>query len=171
MSVWIGLIVFILLWLSLPSAAFPQIYKWTDRDGNIVFSDTPPAGADEKKVKVLKEREGPKPPEGIARRQGTSELPIPAVSQGREKREYRDIEVHLYMTEWCPYCLRARAYLKSLGVRLVEYDVDRDKSKNQERVRKGGKGSGVPLIDVEGIIVKGFSPDSIKSAVEKRRKI
>ena len=151
MRPFLGMIVFILLWLSSSLPSFAQIYKWTDKEGNIVFSDTRPAGVDAKKVKVLKERERPRAGEETG------------------KREYRDIEVLLYMTEWAPDCLRSRAYLKSLGVRLIEYDVNRDKSKKKEMARKGGKA--VPLIDVEGIIVKGFSPDRIKRAVEKRRNI
>jgi hypothetical protein len=146
-----GMLVFILLWLSPSLPSFAEIYKWTDKDGNIVFSDTRPAGVDTKKVKVLKERERPRTGEETG------------------KREYRDIEVLLYMKEWNPDSLRSRAYLKSLGVRLIEYDVGRDKSKKKEMARKGGKA--VPLIDVEGIIVKGFRPDSIKRAVEKRRNI
>jgi len=28
---------------------------------------------------------------------------------------------------------------------------------------------GVPVIDVEGIIIKGFSPDAISSAIKKKR--
>ncbi len=151
MSPLFGMLMFILLWLSPSLPSFAEIYKWTDKDGNIVFSDTRPAGVDAKKVKVLKERERPRSAEDTG------------------KREYRDIEVLLYMTDWNPDCLRSRAYLKSLGVRLIEYEVNRDKSKKREMARKGGKA--VPLIDVEGIIVKGFSPDKIKWAVEKRRKI
>jgi mycoredoxin len=146
------MIVFILLLMSLSSPAFPQIYQWADKDGNVVFSDSPPSGADTKKVKVLKERES-------------------SASPSKEKREYREIDVILYMTEWDPNSLRTRAYLKSLGVNLIEYDVKRDKRKNQEKVRKSGGGSGVPVIDIEGIILKGFSPDKIKNAVEKKRNI
>ncbi len=37
------MIVFILLFMSYPSSAFPQIYKWANKDGTIVFSDTPPS--------------------------------------------------------------------------------------------------------------------------------
>jgi glutaredoxin len=72
------------------------------------------------------------------------------------------------MTEWCPHSLKARAYLKSLGVNLTEYDVERDESRNEEKMRKSGE-KGVPVIDVEGIIVRGFSENGIKQAVEKRR--
>jgi glutaredoxin len=95
----------------------------------------------------------------------------PSTSPWKEKREYRDIKVILYMTEWDPNSLRTRAYLKSLGVDLIEYDVKKNKAKNQEKMRKSGGGSGVPVIDVEGIILKGFTPDRIKNAVEKRRNL
>jgi glutaredoxin len=53
----------------------------------------------------------------------------------------------------------------------MEYDVEKDKSKNQEKLLKSGGKKGVPLIDVEGIIVYGFSMDQIKTAVEERRNI
>ena len=33
--------------------------------------------------------------------------------------------------------------------------------------KRGGKG--VPLIDVEGILIKGYSPDLIKGAIEKKK--
>ena len=75
------------------------------------------------------------------------------------------------MKEWDPSSLRTRAYLKSLGVNLIEYDVKKNQAKNQEKMRKSGRGSGVPVIDVEGIILKGFTPDRIKNAVEKRRNL
>jgi glutaredoxin len=150
------MIVFILLLLLLASPAFPQIYKWANKDGNIVFSDTPPSEAETQKVKVLNDRENPA---------------APSASPWKEKREYRDIEVILYMTEWDPNSLRTRAYLKSLGVNLIEYDVKKNKAKNQEKMRKSGGANGLPVIDVEGIILKGFIPDRIKNAVEKRRNL
>ena len=73
------------------------------------------------------------------------------------------------MTSWCPYCRKAREYINSLGVKLTEYDIDRDKSKNSEMLSKSGGAKGVPLIDVEGLIIRGYAPDAIKTAVEKRR--
>jgi len=36
---------------------------------------------------------------------------------------------------------------------------------------KSGGRSGVPLIDVEGIILRGFSPESIDEAVELKRRL
>jgi len=85
----------------------------------------------------------------------------------KQQRPYADIKVGLYKTEWCPYCKKAREYISSLGVTLVEYDVEQDKTKAEEMHSKGG--NGVPLIDVEGIIIRGFSAGAIKAAVEKKR--
>ncbi len=150
-----GLFLFLIVF-SLTSPVFSQAYKWTDKNGNISFSDTPPSDADWKKVEGLKEEKSEPPPS-------------PPLLQ--HNRSPRNVEVLLYLKEWCPHSLRARAYLKSLGVHLTEYDVDKDKYRNEERTRKAGKGSGVPVIDVEGIIVKGFSPARIKAAVEKRRNL
>ena len=164
------IIVFILLSFSLSSPAFPQIYQWKDKEGNVVFSDTSPSAADAKKVNVLKGRETPTAKEEVIKPKERAFKPAsPIAVQSKEKREYRDVEVILYMTEWCPYCRKARAYLKSLGVNLIEYDVEKDKSKNQEKLLKSGGKRGVPVMDVEGIIVYGFSPDQIKNAVEERR--
>lgn len=77
----------------------------------------------------------------------------------------------MYMSSWCPYCRKAREYINSLGVKLTEYDIDKDRSKNSEMLNKSGGAKGVPLIDVEGLIIKGYVPDAIKTAVEKRRSL
>ncbi len=84
-----------------------------------------------------------------------------------EQRPYADVRVIMYRTAWCPYCNKAHDYLSSLGVTLIEYDIERNKAKAEEMHSKGGKG--VPLIDVEGIVIKGYSAGAIKDAVERRR--
>jgi glutaredoxin len=164
----IFLLLFFIFFLS--STAFPQIYQWKDKNGNVVFSDTPPPVDAGKKVKILEGRGRAVPQEEIRPKEESRKASALPGEKAKEKREYRDIHVILYMTEWCPYSLKARAYLKSLGVNLTEYDVDRDVSKNEEKMQKSGS-KGVPVIDVEGILVKGFSESSIKAAVEKKRNL
>lgn len=145
----------VLAFLFFPSSeGFAQTYKWRDKDGSIRFSDTPPPAGTQ--AETLDMRKAPKAQEGVPKRPG-------------DKRAYSEIQVIMYMTDWCPYCRKAREYLNSLGVNLTEYNVDRDKARDEERIRKAGGGSGVPVIDVEGIIVRGFNTDRIKAAVEKRR--
>jgi len=139
-----------------------EIYKWKDKDGNIVYSDSPPPPGVKGQIKKFKES----PTERPAVKE---EIPRTKSQSLEGKRAYQDITVIIYTAEWCGYSRKAREYLNSLGVNLIEHDVERDKSKNEERQQKAGQGSGVPVIDVEGIVLKGFNPDNIKAAIEKRR--
>jgi mycoredoxin len=84
-------------------------------------------------------------------------------------RSYGAIDVILYQTSWCPHCGTARKYLQDLGVSLIQYDIEEDEGKRAEMVAKSGA-RGVPVIDVEGIIIRGYSPSAIKNAVERRRR-
>ncbi len=147
------LIVGILFLFVSSSLAWSQIYKWKDEKGVVHFTDDPPARKDLKQI-IIRERE-------------TSE--DPGKPQSQEKRPYREIRVVMYMTDWCGYCKKARELLKSLGVNLIEYNIERDREKAAESRRKGGGRGGVPVIDVEGIIINGYGPDAIRAAVEKRR--
>ena len=141
-----------------------EIYKWKDKDGNVFYSDSPPPGVDAQKKKFREDKfERQEINEGAQKSGGNTS------NKSKNKRQYRDINVVMYMTTWCPYCRKAREYINSLGVRLTEYDVDKDKSKNSEMLSKSGGAKGVPLIDIEGMIIKGYVPDAIKAAVEKRR--
>ena len=92
---------------------------------------------------------------------------VAATKQGLSKNS--DIQVVMYMTDWCPYCRKAGKYIKSLGVNLIEYDIEKDENRKKEmKVLSGGSGM-VPLIDVEGIIIRGYVPEEISAAVEKRK--
>jgi glutaredoxin len=75
------------------------------------------------------------------------------------------------MTSWCPYCVKAREYLRSLDVNLIEYNIERDKSKRDEMLGKSGGSIGVPLVDIEGIIIRGYNPDAFQAAIEIRRSL
>jgi len=162
-------IVFSIAWTS-PS--FAQIYKWRDQEGNLRFADTLPSpGVKAEKMKMRETSKEEAPP-GKA----SQEAPKGEASKGKDeragssspKRSYQEIKVIMYMTDWCPYCRKAREYLNSLGVKVTEYNMEREPARNEERARKAGSGSGVPVIDVEGIIIKGYSREMIKDALEKR---
>jgi len=164
---WIIIVLLFVIWLaSVSSAVSGEIYKWKDKDGNIVFSDTPPPPGVNAEKKEFKEdtTERPKVKENI-------NLPRPKSESFREKRSYSDIHVIMYMTSWCPYCVKAREYLRSLYVNLVEYNIERDKSKREEMLSKSGGSSGVPLVDIEGIIIRGYNPDAFRGAIERRRSL
>jgi glutaredoxin len=157
------ILLFVILLLPASSAVSGEIYKWKDTNGNIVFSDTPPPGVGVE-IKELKE-------DTTERAKTRDYFPKVETKGLREKRPYTDIHVIMYMTSWCPYCARARNYLRSLDVDLIEYNVEQDKSKREEMLGKSGGSGGVPLIDVEGIIIRGYNPDALKRAIENRRNL
>lgn len=101
---------------------------------------------------------------------------VPACEQGETKavllaeRQSSDIKAVMYVTSWCPYCRKAREYLTDLGVDLVEYDIEKDDAKRAEMKKLSGGSTMVPLIDIEGIVIRGYVPDEMKDAVEKRKK-
>jgi glutaredoxin 3 len=56
-----------------------------------------------------------------------------------------------------------------MGVKLVEHDIERDPRKREEMIAKSGS-RGVPVVDVEGIIIRGYSAEAMRDAIERRRR-
>jgi glutaredoxin len=130
----------------------------------LVFSDAPAPPGVNAEIKEFKE-------DATERTKTNENSPKPQNESVKEKRAYRNIHVIIYMTSLCSYCAKARSYLRSLGVNLVEYNMERDKTKREEMLREGGGSTGVPLIDIEGIIIKGYNPNAPKGTFERRRNL
>jgi hypothetical protein len=87
------IILFTVLFISVSSPVFPQAYKWKDKDGNPVFSDTLPSGVDPNKVKVLEQRETPtQKEEGIKPKEGTLKPASLITVQPKENRDYSNMK-------------------------------------------------------------------------------
>lgn len=102
--------------------------------------------------------------------QGLNINRVSATENKKGLRKYSDIQVVMYMTDWCPYCKKARKYIRSLGVHLTEYNIEKDQNRKNEMKSLSGGSSMVPLIDVEGVIIRGYVPEEIEAAVEKKKK-
>ncbi len=163
------LFVLIVLWSLVPQHAVGQFYQYVDDKGNVVIADLPPQGRNAKE-KQLRD-------DGISW-SSRSEADIPAAADARNgliapaeetkrKPDCRGVTVVLYRTSWCGYCRQAATYVRSLGARLVEYDIERDPDRKAEMKKKSGGSSGVPLLDIDGAIIRGYSPSAIKAAVER----
>ena len=76
-------------------------------------------------------------------------------------------EVVIYTTQSCPHCRKALAHLDRLGVPYTNKDVENDSRAEKEYLRKGKGRRGVPLIDVGGEILRGYSPKSLDAALER----
>jgi glutaredoxin len=78
--------------------------------------------------------------------------------------EMRKVPVAMYMTEWCPYCMRARDWLREGNYRFVEHDIERDDRAAAVLFALNPRGS-VPMFDVDGQIVIGFEPRELHTAI------
>jgi len=63
--------------------------------------------------------------------------------------------VLVFTTPTCPWCQRAKAYLRSRSVPFREVDVTRDAHAARDLVRRTGQ-IGVPVIEIDGRLVVGF---------------
>lgn len=72
-----------------------------------------------------------------------------------------DKKVIVYGTPTCPYCVKAKRFLKDNGISFEDIDVSIRPEKAQEMMQKSGQ-MGVPVLDIGGEIIVGFDVDSIK---------
>ena len=73
-------------------------------------------------------------------------------------------KVKIYSTPTCPWCMRAKQFLKENNIDFVDYDVSSDQQALEEMVRISGQ-MGVPVVDIEGEIIVGFDKERIKEAL------
>jgi len=82
---------------------------------------------------------------------------IPAHTQAQAR-------VVMYATEWCGYCKQTRRFLDSKGIPFKEYDIEKSDEGRKAYEALGGRG--IPLIDVNGTIIRGFSEEAILAALK-----
>lgn len=64
-------------------------------------------------------------------------------------------QVTLYTKDYCPYCQRAKALLKSKGVTFTDYEVTNDPEKFAEMIARSNGGRTVPQIFIGDVHVGG----------------
>lgn len=72
--------------------------------------------------------------------------------------------VVLYATDWCGYCKQTKRFLDSKGIPFKEFDIEKDAQARKAYEALGGRG--IPLIDVNGTLIRGFDPDEILAALK-----
>lgn len=73
-------------------------------------------------------------------------------------------DVVLYATDWCGYCKQTKRFLDSKGIPFKEFDIEKDAEARKAYEALGGRG--IPLIDVNGTLIRGFDPDEILAALK-----
>ena len=139
-----------LLWCLalLPAAAQAGVYKWTDDQGRVHYSDAPPATGKSEEVKVrINSYTGPA-----------------VVSKAPPGPAAAPREVVVYSTAWCGVCKMAKAFLDSRGVRYREVDVETDEAGKQAFAKLGGRG--VPVILVGENRMDGFDQGRLEAMLK-----
>lgn len=84
------------------------------------------------------------------------------------------VDAIVYGADWCKPCHLAEDYLKSKGARVVKKDIEEDPSAASEMRQKlkaaGMSGSSIPIVDVGGTILRGFSERAIDAALRQANK-
>ncbi len=73
-------------------------------------------------------------------------------------------KVKLYSTPTCPFCIRAKQFLKESKIVFDDIDVSENPEMAQEMIRKSGQ-MGVPVIEIDGEIIVGFDKEKIKETL------
>ncbi len=79
--------------------------------------------------------------------------------------QIESLDITMYSTSWCGYCRKARSFFQGRGIPFVEKDVEKDRQGAAEfREISGGRG-GVPVIVVNGQVMRGFSQPAVEAAI------
>jgi glutaredoxin len=127
---------------SLPAGA--GVYKWTDAQGRVHYSDDPPPEAKAQQIKVkINSIQGPA---------GVSTVRESSPARAKDK-------VRIYTAVWCGYCKRAKAHLAAKGVPYDEMDVETSERGRSEFAQLGGRG--IPVILVGSQRMDGFDASGL----------
>lgn len=114
--------------------------------------------------------------EVLGKKQRDERVAALAPKQDTETQSPADLGVDaiVYGADWCKPCHLAEDYLKKRGARVVKKDIEEDPAAASEMRRKlksaGMSGSSIPVLDVGGTILKGFSEQSVDSALKRAAK-
>jgi glutaredoxin len=143
-----------------PFASGAEMYKWVDDKGEMHISDSPPPAAKSPgDIKVYKD----------SKEDSLDTAPAPARKKEESRPSYetkKRADVVLYTTSWCPYCRKARDYLRSRGIDFVEYDIEKDKEAATRKKQLDNRG-GVPFAIINGRSIRGFSASAYDRALQE----
>jgi glutaredoxin len=105
---------------------------------------------------------------------GSDSAPQPDASSGAPKKALASgITAIIYGASWCKPCHDTARYLKQRGVTVIDKDIEENEvaaaEMRQKLARAGRSGSSIPVIDLMGQIMVGFSPMAIDQAIEAAR--
>ncbi len=82
-------------------------------------------------------------------------------------KQERQHKVLVFTTPSCPWCKRAKSYLRDKSIPFREVDVSRDPAAARDLIRRSGQ-MGVPVVEIDGRPVIGFDKARIDSLLGLR---
>ncbi len=73
--------------------------------------------------------------------------------------------VKVYSTPTCPFCKRAKEFLKQSNFAFEDLNVAESEEARTEMINKSGQ-MAVPVLDIDGEIIVGFEVEKIKKALK-----
>jgi glutaredoxin/ribosomal protein L37AE/L43A len=98
----------------------------------------------------------------VWRKQNRSSEPQSEIAAGKPAGPR---EVVMFATSWCGYCAAARRFFADHGIKYVEYDIERDPDGARKYEKMGFKGTGVPVILIDGEVIHGFNEQTLRAAL------
>lgn len=122
-----------------------EIYRWTDAQGKAHFSNQKPTGEAGTRAETF---------------HGSGSVSF----MGGGGSTARVAAVRMFVTQSCPYCKKAKAYLNKRGTPFEELDIERSRRAKAEYERLGGKG--VPVTLVGGQRINGFDAEELEQILK-----
>ncbi len=85
-------------------------------------------------------------------------------NQLQPKESEMEKKIKIYSTPTCPYCVRAKEYLKQKNFTFEDIDVSLNNEAVEELIHKSGQ-IGVPVIEIDGEIIVGFDKEKMNKAL------
>ncbi len=148
----------ILLALLAFSASAQGVFKWTDAQGVVHFSDRKPADQAVEGVQLEAA-----PPDAVAAAPEDATVapaPEPPIQPGPKRR----LSITMYSSVDCGYCARARKYFAGRSLNYAERDISNPQNR---ALWKQLGGEGVPLFVINGQVSSGFSADNMTQRLQR----
>lgn len=118
-----------------------ELYKWVDDQGKIHYGDSPPQGADLRKIT------------GNVSSYGSVSVE-PFVYEPGPASAAKTKSVVMYSTSWCGFCKKAERHFRANRIPFKDYDIE--KSESAAREFREMRARGVPVILIGKQRMNGF---------------
>ena len=92
-------------------------------------------------------------------------MPKTPPKSAKPKAKSAKPKVLVYSTATCPWCMKAKEFLKSNNIAFKDINVSVDEKARKDMFEKSRQ-FGVPVIDISGEIIVGYDPARMKKILK-----